>query len=80
MYKSTILILGGGVGGIVTANHLRKNLPEDYKIILIEKNKEHSLAASYLWLLVDKRTPSQISSPKLIFRGKNGGLPQFFQL
>ena len=63
MYKSTILILGGGVGGIVTANHLRKNLPEDYKIILIEKNKEHSLAASYLWLLVDKRTPSQISSP-----------------
>ena len=63
MYKSTILILGGGVGGIVTANHLRKNLPEDYKVILIEKNKEHSLAASYLWLLVDKRTPSQISSP-----------------
>lgn len=63
MYKATILILGGGVGGIVTANHLRKNLPKDYKIILVEKNKEHSLAASYLWLMVDKRTPSQISSP-----------------
>lgn len=63
MYKLTILILGGGVGGIVAANQLRKNLPEDYKIILVEKNKEHSLAASYLWLMVDKRTPSQISSP-----------------
>ncbi len=63
MYKATILILGGGVGGIVTANNLRKKLPKDYKIILIEKNKEHSLAASYLWLMVDKRTPSQISSP-----------------
>ena len=62
MYKATILILGGGVGGIVTANNLRKKLPKDYKIILIEKNKEHSLAASYLWLMVDKRTPSQISS------------------
>lgn len=63
MYKTTILILGGGVGGIVTANNLRKKLSKDYKIILIEKNKEHSLAASYLWLMVDKRNPSQISSP-----------------
>lgn len=63
MYKATILILGGGVGGIVTANSLRKKLSNDYKIILVEKNKEHSLAASYLWLMVDKRTSSQISSP-----------------
>lgn len=63
MYKATILILGGGIGGIVNANNLRKKLSKDYKIILIEKNKEHSFAASYLWLMVDKRTPSQISSP-----------------
>ncbi len=42
MYKATILIIGGGIGGIVTANNLRKKLPKDYKIILIEKNKEHS--------------------------------------
>src|SRR3989339_352351 len=63
MHKATILILGGGVGGIVTANNLKKKLSKDYKIILIEKNKEHSLAASYLWLMVDKRTPFQISSP-----------------
>ncbi|MEW6196427.1 MAG: FAD/NAD(P)-binding oxidoreductase [Bacteroidota bacterium] len=63
MYKATILILGGGVGGIVTANNLRKKLPKDYRIVLIEKNKKHSFAASFLWLMVDKRTPSQITSP-----------------
>jgi len=39
MYKSTILILGGGVGGIVTANNLRKKLSKDYKIILIAKKQ-----------------------------------------
>lgn len=63
MNKSTIVILGGGIGGIVTANTLRKKLPFDYKIILIEKNEIHSFAASYLWLMVGKRTPAQISLP-----------------
>lgn len=35
MNKSIIIILGGGTGGIVTANTLRKKLSFDYKIILI---------------------------------------------
>ncbi|MDP3581749.1 MAG: FAD/NAD(P)-binding oxidoreductase, partial [Ignavibacteria bacterium] len=62
MNKSSVVILGGGVGGIVTANHLAKLLPPESEIILIEKNRLHSFAASYLWLMVNKRTPQQISS------------------
>lgn len=62
MNKSSIVILGGGVGGIVTANNLAKLLPQEIDIILIEKNSHHSFAASYLWLMVGKRTPQQITS------------------
>jgi len=61
MYNKKVVILGGGVGGIVTANHLAKLLPEETEILLIEKNKNHSLAASYLWLMVNKRKPEQIT-------------------
>jgi sulfide:quinone oxidoreductase len=62
MNKVKVVILGGGVGGIVTANHLAKLLPKETEIVLIEKNKNHSLAASYLWLMVNKRKSNQITS------------------
>jgi len=57
----TIIILGGGVGGIVTANKLRSLLGGEHKIILIEKNNEHTFAPSYLWLMNGDRTKKQIS-------------------
>lgn len=62
MNNKKVVILGGGVGGIVTANHLAKLLPKETEIVLIEKNKSHSLAASYLWLMVNKRKSHQITS------------------
>src|SRR3972149_3048913 len=73
MNKAKVVILGGGIGGIVTANHLAKVLPKEFEIVLIEKNKSHSFAASYLWLMVDKRKPQQITSPlqKLIDKRVN---------
>ena len=57
----TIIILGGGVGGIVTANELSNCLGGEHKIILIEKNKEHTFAPSYLWLMNGDRKKKQIS-------------------
>ena len=59
----TIIILGGGVGGIVTANELSSRLSKEHKIILIEKNKEHTFAPSYLWLMNGDRKRKQISVP-----------------
>lgn len=59
----TIIILGGGVGGIVTANEISNRLSKEHKIILIEKNKEHSFAPSYLWLMNGDRKKKQISVP-----------------
>lgn len=57
-----ILILGGGTGGIVTANKLAEILPKGNEIILIEKNERHSFAPSFLWLMAGQRTERDITS------------------
>lgn len=67
----TIIILGGGVGGIVTANHLSSQLKGKHKIILIEKNKEHTFAPSYLWMMTGERKKAQVSVPLKSLLKKN---------
>ena len=67
----TIIILGGGVGGLVTANELSDRLRREHKIILIEKNKEHTFAPSYLWLMNGDRTKKQIRVPLKSLLKKN---------
>lgn len=71
MIGKNIVILGGGIGGIVAANKLRKELPQSIQITLIEKNQTHSFAASYLWLMVSQRSTKKISTPlkKLVSKG-----------
>ncbi len=61
MESKTILVLGGGVGGIVTANTLRKILGKEHRIILIEQDMEHQFAPSFLWLMTGIRKPEKIS-------------------
>lgn len=60
MESKKIVILGGGIGGIVTANELQKHLPSGHKITLIEKETHHSFAPSYLWVMTGMRKPGQI--------------------
>ncbi len=71
MNGKTILILGGGVGGIVTANALRAKLPIEHRVIVIEKNTEYLFTPSLLWVMVGWRRPEQItkSLPKLLSSG-----------
>ncbi len=57
-----IIILGGGIGGVVSANLLRKKLPIEYRIILIEKNPVHYFAPSFMWLMTGDRKSSNIST------------------
>lgn len=58
-----IVILGGGVGGLVTANELRRHLPREHRIVLVEKNAQHAFAPSFLWLMTGDRKPEQITHP-----------------
>ena len=56
----TILILGGGMGGVVAANELRKKLSAEHKIVLIDRSASHFFYPSLLWVLEGTRTPEQI--------------------
>lgn len=63
--SKTILVLGGGTGGIVSAKELRKKVGKDLdgnpvKIILFEKEEKNVFAPSLLWLLVGKRRSHQV--------------------
>lgn len=60
MTAKTVLILGGGVGGIVAANALRQLLAAEHRIIVIDKRSEHIFTPSLLWVMVGLRRPSQI--------------------
>jgi len=61
MAAKTIAILGGGVGGLVVANELRRLLHSKHRIVLIEKNRQHAFAPSFLWLMTGDRQPEEIS-------------------
>lgn len=56
----TILILGGGMGGLAAANEVRRKLSGEHKIILIDQNDHHFFYPSLLWVLEGKRRPDQI--------------------
>lgn len=60
----TILILGGGTGGVVTANELRRRLGEEHRIILIDKQKDYVFEPSLLWLMVGERKAEKITRPR----------------
>ncbi|MEW6089238.1 MAG: FAD-dependent oxidoreductase [bacterium] len=56
----TVVILGGGSGGIAAANILRKNLKKEHRVILIDKNSYHYFAPSFLWYIFGSRTQDQV--------------------
>ena len=58
--NKTILILGCGVGGMVTANELRRGLGRNHKIIVVDKSTEHVSYSSALWLMTGIREPAEI--------------------
>jgi sulfide:quinone oxidoreductase len=57
----TILVLGGGVGGLTAANALRKRLDGSHRVVLVDKHGEHLFAPSLLWLMVGQRRPAQLT-------------------
>lgn len=59
----TILVLGAGVGGIVTARELRRHLGNQHRVVLVDRSKVHSFPPSYLWVMVGWRKSQAIQKP-----------------
>ncbi|MGE3758580.1 MAG: NAD(P)/FAD-dependent oxidoreductase [Pseudobdellovibrionaceae bacterium] len=61
--QKRVLILGGGVGGVVSAHYLRKLLPRPYRITVVDREAEQVFAPSLLWLMIGGRKAKSISRP-----------------
>lgn len=63
MAGRTVLVLGGGVGGLVTANELRRRLHPADRVVVIERERQHLFQPSLLWMMVGRRRRDQIERP-----------------
>src|SRR5450756_967402 len=59
----TVVVLGGGIGGVVAANRLRRKLDRRHRVVLVNREAEFSFAASYLWVMTGDRTSRQVTRP-----------------
>src|SRR5574340_1146344 len=55
MSGKTILILGGGLGGITAAGALRRRCGPEHRVVVVERNAKFSLRMANLWLMTGER-------------------------
>lgn len=59
----TALILGAGIGGIVAAETLRKLLPPEHRVLVVERERDHVFAPSLLWHMTGANTAASFTRP-----------------
>jgi sulfide:quinone oxidoreductase len=64
------VVLGGGTGGLVAARELRRRLPADHGVVLVDRATDHVYQPSLLWQMVGERRPSQFTRPLARLRRK----------
>lgn len=64
MTAQTVLILGGGFGGIAAGNSLRRLLPAEHEIIVVDKSSHFHVGAGKTWIMLGERTYEQISQAR----------------
>ena len=57
------VVLGGGTGGLVAASELRRRLPADHRVVLVDRSEDHVYQPSLLWQMVGERRLSQFTRP-----------------
>ena len=59
----TALILGAGIGGIVAAETLRKLLPTEHRVVVVERERDHVFAPSLLWHMTGDNDAATFTRP-----------------
>ena len=77
--SKTVLVLGGGIGGVATARALRRQLPRQHRIVLVDRERNQLFAPSLLWLMVGQREAASIQRPlerlgQLLHASRCGGV------
>ena len=58
---ATVVIIGGGTGGMAAARSLRKRLGREHRVVLIEEKPQLTFQPGFLWLMVGRRQEEDIS-------------------
>ncbi|MFP5349587.1 MAG: NAD(P)/FAD-dependent oxidoreductase [Gammaproteobacteria bacterium] len=61
--SKTVMVLGGGIGGVVAATRLAQGLAGEHRVVLVDRETDHLFQPSLLWLMAGWRTPGQIARP-----------------
>jgi sulfide:quinone oxidoreductase len=55
MSTRSVIVLGGGLGGVTAAIRLRRLLPAEHRVVLVEQRPTFSLPMANLWLMTGER-------------------------
>jgi sulfide:quinone oxidoreductase len=66
MSARTTVILGGGFGGIAAANALRRLLPAEHAITVVDESARFHVGAGKTWIMLGERTYEQISQDRTV--------------
>ncbi|MBI4526207.1 MAG: NAD(P)/FAD-dependent oxidoreductase [Deltaproteobacteria bacterium] len=59
--RKRIIILGGGCGGVVAATNLGRLLGARHEVILVDRRSHHVFMPAFLFVMVGRRQPEDIS-------------------
>ena len=72
MTGKTILILGGGLGGITAAGALRRLCGPEHRVVVVERNAKFSLHMANLWLMTGERQRAEEGERELSSLAERG--------
>jgi sulfide:quinone oxidoreductase len=64
MADHTVVVLGGGTGGLVAAHRLRRRLEPADRVVVIDRSPTFQFAPSFLWVMTGARRAAQISTDR----------------
>jgi sulfide:quinone oxidoreductase len=64
MTDRTVVVLGGGTGGLVAARSLRRRLDSTDRVVVIDRSPTYRFAPSFLWVMTGARRPEQVSADR----------------
>jgi len=69
MADHTVVVLGGGTGGLVAARRLRRRLDATDRVVAIDRSPTYAFAPSFLWVMTGARRPDQVTADRRRLRG-----------
>jgi sulfide:quinone oxidoreductase len=61
MTSSTTVVVGAGFGGAAAATTLRRLLPRQHRVLVVDRRPEVSLGAGHTWVFTGRRGPERVT-------------------